>query len=158
MLVKYNPNLQFDPDSFDCGHLGINKFLDKGIKEQYKKGFNHSYLYIENGNVIGYYTLQAFALTKERVFEHYNRKSIPTYIPIFRICLLGVDNNSKGKGMGKYLLSNAIKRTMKLKKFVGAVGLYVDSSPDGLRLYTGSGFAMLTPPQSSSETPMILEF
>jgi len=159
MLVKFESSKSFGGlQTFDCGLEPVNEFLKKGLKEHHKKNYNQTYFFLNpNNEVVAYYTLQAFSLTREFLSDVI-KTSIPREIPVFRISLLGVQLNMQKQGIGTALIGHAVQTTKEIQKIIGTTGLFLDSDPKAINLYLKSGFINITPIQNDSETPMIYQF
>ena len=85
----------------------------------------------ESNVVLGYYTLSALSIDVGAWPEEVARK-LPHY-PVVPATLLGrlaVDKSRRGKGMGEYLLMDAMRRALIASRQVAAVAVIVDAKDD----------------------------
>ena len=93
---------------FDCGIESLNLFLKNYARQNDDKGLSRTYVAIRPGvnAVNGYYPLSSGSVS----FEHVPEK-LPRYpIPTAHIGRLAVDRSSQGKGLGEFLLIDALRR------------------------------------------------
>ena len=92
--------------------------------------------------VLGYYTLSALSIDVGAWPEDVARK-LPHY-PVVPATLLGrlaVDTSLRGKGMGEYLLMDALRRALVASRQVAAVAVIVDAKDDNVvAFYRRYGF------------------
>lgn len=158
MLCKYESGVTYlEYKKFNSGLAPVDDFIKKGnYKDHKKKNYNQTYFFLDpNNRIIGYYTLQAFSLTREFMSDLIPT-SLPTKIPVFRISLLGVDLSQQRKGIGTALIGDAAKRTTELQQSLGTIGLYLDAEYSAIPLYQKCGFKNITPINNNGETPMFL--
>jgi GNAT superfamily N-acetyltransferase len=159
MLVKYVSGGNYlGLTTFNSGLAPVDDFLRKGsIKEHSKKNYNQTYLFVDPSNqVIAYYTLQAFSLTKE-FLSGVIATSLPKQIPVFRISLLGVQLTHQRKGIGSALVGDAVAKTLALQDELGTIGLYLDAEFTAIPLYQKCNFINITPINPHDVTPMFLK-
>jgi ribosomal protein S18 acetylase RimI-like enzyme len=92
--------------------------------------------------VLGYYTLSALSIDVGAWPEDVARK-LPHY-PVVPATLLGrlaVDRSLRGKGIGEYLLMDALRRALIASRQVAAVAVIVDAKDDNaVAFYRRYGF------------------
>jgi ribosomal protein S18 acetylase RimI-like enzyme len=67
------------------------------------------------------------------------------YIPAIKLAHLAVANEYKGRGYGKYLVLNAIKRVLKNYIDLGMYAIFVDPKSEGvIPFYEKFGFSLLS--------------
>ena len=98
-------------------------------------------------NIIkGYYTLANESINREEAPDTYKKKIPGNYhVPVTLLGRLARDITMKGKGMGEYLLVDALKRSYKIsKKQVGSMAVVVDPiDQNAVRFYSKYGFIPL---------------
>ena len=109
-----------DRASFDCGVEPLNDYLKKYALQNQKKDAARTYvLTTEENRIIGYYTL---------VFGSVSTAETPTGIsaglgkypiPVILLARLAVDAGEKGKGLGKFLLRDALLRAVRASEIAG---------------------------------------
>lgn len=133
MIPKTVSILDVKPAShqhFSCGRLELDEYLKRYAKGNHKKGLGKSYVLQNEGLIVGYYTISMSSIEFASLPEE-SRKGMPKYpIPVARIGRLAVDNQSKGKGMGKVLLVDALYRIWNASQVVAAYAVVVDAKDE----------------------------
>lgn len=106
-----------DRSDFDCGQEQINTYLKTQLSQDIKSNACRCYILkkIHSKNIIGFITLSASSLEKEKL-ENISPKKLPKYsrIPSLLIGRMGVDKKSQGKGYGDLLVYKAFDLAKKL--------------------------------------------
>ena len=91
--------------------------------------------------IIGYYTLSAASFEKDRLPAEL-AKRLPHYpVPAVVIGRLAVDQGHQGRGLGEFLLLDAIRRVVRASDVVGVYAVVVDAKNDrALAFYERYGF------------------
>jgi len=106
-------------DSFDCGIPALNDWLVRHALQAQASGSARTFVVSEEGRVVGYFSLtvgQVDTLTApERI-----RKGMGRYpIPVVILARLAVSRPEQGRGIGRGLLQDAIRRTLILAEQAG---------------------------------------
>ena len=95
--------------------------------------------------VLGFYTLSALAVDLASLPEALSRKLPRHPVPCALIGRLAVDRSAHGRGIGRMLLADAVKRVVAAGETVAMHALIVDAAnEDAKRFYENFGFAPLT--------------
>lgn len=138
----------FDRTHFDCGSSDLNNFIKTKARQNQSVGFNKTFVAIARGDeskrVLGYYSLSMGEIHLEDLPSE-SAKKLPKHpVPIARMGRLAVDNSTKGLGLGKFLLVNAMKRILAASELVGVYALLVDAKDGTARnFYLKYGFTPL---------------
>lgn len=148
-IGKFEKSL-YSRDRFDCGVEVLNQYCQKRLnKEQGQHlctGFVASYTNEQHPrNILGYYTLSSSQLAFKNAPEESVKRVPPTYpIPTQRIGRLARDMRVKGKNMGDTLLSDALRRIIRISESTGVYGIEVDAKDDkAAKFYESYGFVRL---------------
>ena len=68
------------------------------------------------------------------------RKRLPAKVPVFRLGRLATSKSQQGKGLGEFMLFDAIDRISRIASEVGGVGLVVNAKPSAVDFYKRYGF------------------
>lgn len=125
-------------DSFDCGNSFLNEFLKKyALQNQNRYYVGTTYIISNNEkNVIAYITLSGLSIKKAILKEKYPYEELPALL----IARLAVDKKYQKKGLGKILLTFAIKKALKQAEEVGCIGILVDAKEEAISFYEKYGF------------------
>ena len=115
---------------FDCGKELLNNYLKNQAGQDIKRKLSACFVLAENETdcIQGYYTLSNNSIPLSRFPEPLKRKlpqsneSIPTTL----LGRLAIDINFKGKGLGKILLIDALRRSYEISKEIGSFAVVVD--------------------------------
>ncbi len=121
---KHNRN------EFDCGKELLNNYLKNQAGQDIKRKLSACFVLAEEEtkNIQGYYTLSNNSIPLSN-FPEQIKKKFPKYyssIPTTLLGRLAIDKNSKGKGFGKILLMDALKRSYEISKEIGSFAVVVD--------------------------------
>lgn len=139
-----------DRKSFDCGVSELNIFLKQHANQNQSKNISKTYVAVvavsvENSKKIyGYYTLSAGHIQCDQLPEAVKSK-LPKYsIPIARLGRLAVDKESKGQGVGGFLLHDALSNVLNIADKMGLFAVVVDAkNSDAKAFYQYYGFTEL---------------
>lgn len=131
-----------DRAAFDCGEPTLNDFLKRFARQNDEKGLSRTYVAILPGEpkIYGYYSISSGAIRFSTMPE-----TLPRYpIPVIHLGRLAVDANTKGEGLGKILLLDALKRAASVSKQLGIYAVEVYALNNAARdFYLKYGFASL---------------
>ncbi len=133
-------------DDFDCGTPELNEFLKKFARQSAKLEISRTYVAVNPGQVevLGYYTLRAGAIGCGDLPKG-ESKRLPRYpVPIVHLARLAVHKGESGKGLGAFLLVEALGRSLRASEEVGAFAVEVIAKNDpAKRFYEKYGFREL---------------
>ena len=105
---------QHNRKDFDCGVEPLNVYLKNRSGQDQKKHIAVTYVMhdLEKDHIAGYYTLSSTGIELKSLPDTCKKK-LPKYpvVPATLIGRLAVDIKYHGQGLGKLLLSDAIKRS-----------------------------------------------
>jgi GNAT superfamily N-acetyltransferase len=113
-------------DGFDCGRPSLNIWLARYAR-QAAAGSARTYVVVdaEQERVVGYYALTAAELEREAATARVI-KGMPRYpIPVVLLARLAVDLSVAGRGLGAWLLRDAMLRTLAASESIGVRALLV---------------------------------
>ncbi len=134
---------QHDRESFLCGVSVLDNYLKRQASQDAKKNVASTFVMADKeGTIAGYYTLSATGINAEDLPEEIVKK-LPRY-PLLPAALLGrlaVDNNYQGKGIGKILLMDGLRRSFEIKTEMASMAVIVDAKDDSAKkFYEKYGF------------------
>jgi GNAT superfamily N-acetyltransferase len=131
-----------DRQSFDCGESRLNVFIQRFARQNDDKGLGRTFVAVRPGEtaIMGYYTMASGAVTFDTVPE-----KLPRYpIPVIHIGRLAVDLKARGRGLGEWLLIDALRRATMIAEQIGIYAVEVRALNDAARaFYLKYGFAAL---------------
>jgi GNAT superfamily N-acetyltransferase len=124
---------QHNRKAFSSGVEPLDRYLRERARQDARRRVAAPFVLCEGQSyvVLGYYTLSALSIDVGAWPEDVARK-LPHY-PVVPATLLGrlaVDTSLRGKGMGEYLLMDALRRALVASRQVAAVAVIVDAKDD----------------------------
>ena len=121
---KHNRN------DFDCGKELLNNYLKNQAGQDIKRKLSACFVLLEEetNNIQGYYTLSNNSIPLSSFPEQIKKKIHKSYasIPTTLLGRLAIDKNCQGKGLGRILLIDALKRSYVISKEIGSFAVVVD--------------------------------
>lgn len=151
---------------FSCGRPALDLFFAKRAWGHHDAGIARVYVLEEIaaestlGEILGFYTLAASQITRERL-QDILLHSLPKYpLPVFYIGYFAVSQDRQRRGLGRILMANALLRCAEGAEQIGATGVFLDSLDDeSTAFYRSLGFAEIPrapSTQMESHQPMFL--
>ena len=139
-----------DLAAFDCGMPELNDWLQRRALRNEESGASRSYVACVDRRVVGYYCLATGAIAHAAAPGKV-RRNMPDPIPVMAVGRLAVDRGWHGKGVGRALLRDAVRRTIQAAELAGIRAILVHAKSEPAKLfYESSGF------YSSPPEPMTL--
>ncbi len=133
-----------DRRAFSCGNETLDKYLREQASQDVRKRVATIFVMTgTNGDTVtGYYSLASGSVDIGEWPEALKKK-LPLY-PVVPVTLLGrlaLDKKHHGKGLGEYLLMDALWRASTVAKEIASVAVIVDAIDDkARRFYEHYGF------------------
>ena len=130
---------EHDLSAFDCGEPVLNDWLrHRALKNESR--FSRTYVVCEGRRVMGFYCLASGAIAAAEAPSKV-RRNMPDPIPIMVIGRLAIDQRWHGRGIGRALLRDAVRRTLQAAGIVGVRGILVHAlSSNAKKFYEACGF------------------
>lgn len=129
-------------DGFDCGRASLNLWLMRYARHADVARSARTYVVIdsEQGRVVGYHSLAAAGVEREAATAR-AIKGMPRYpIPAVLLARLAVDVSVAGRGLGAWLLRDAVTRTLAASETIGVRALLVHAiDREAQRFYVRAG-------------------
>ena len=128
-------------DDFDCGNTGLNDWLVRHARQAQASGSARTFVVTDESRVAGYFSLTVGQVdtleAPERIRQGMGRYPLPVVI----LARLAVAMPDQGRGVGRGLLKDAIRRTLLIADQAGIRALMthpVDAEAE--RFYRRFGF------------------
>ncbi len=138
---------------FDCNNEMINNFVKKSLKKRLKRGLSQGYILLDGDRVVGFYTLDSFAITRDSFEGDERPAGLPPMVPVVKLGMLGVDKHYQKRGIGKRLLRDALVKVVNISEMIGCIGIYLLAESEAVDFYRKLGFIVLN---GTKPTPMFL--
>jgi GNAT superfamily N-acetyltransferase len=120
---------------FDCGKPPLNDFLLKYALQNQASGGARTYVLTRGNRVIGYYSLTPASITPEdapaRVIKGQGRYPVPVIL----MARFAVDQAEQGKGFGKALFRDALRRALNGAETIGGRAFLVHAKDKEARAF-----------------------
>lgn len=127
-------NKNHNRTDFDCGKELLNNYLKNQAGQDIKRKLSACFVLLESktNNIQGYYTLASNSIPLNSFPENLQKKFPKSYtsIPTTLLGRLAVDIKYQGKGVGKILLIDALKRSYDISEEIGSFAVVVDPLDD----------------------------
>jgi len=146
--ISESLNSSHKKSDFSCGKEILDNYLHKQANQDIKRKLSACFVVKEAQTELikGYYTLSNNSIPLEDIPKNI-RKRLPgsyTTIPTTLLGRLAIDTNFQGRGLGKLILIDALKRSFELSKTIGSFAVIVDPiDEDAERFYDKYGFLKL---------------
>ncbi len=137
-----------DRGNFSCGKELLDNYFWTQAKQDVKRKLSACFVLIEKETtrISGYYTLSSNSISNNLIPESFKKRLPNSYysIPTILIGRLAVGKDFQGKGIGKLLLIDSLKRCFDSSTSIGAFAVIVDPiDKDAERFYSKYGFVKL---------------
>lgn len=128
---------------FDCGVDSLNTWLPKHARAAAASGSARTYVIedAEQGRVVGYHALCAASVSQGEASPRAGHGMPRHPIPAVLLARLAVDRSVQGRGIGAFLLRDAMVRTLAAAAELGIRIMLVHALNESARdFYLGHGF------------------
>jgi GNAT superfamily N-acetyltransferase len=133
-----------DRAGFACGVGPLDDYLHRRASQDARRRIAAPFVLTagDDPRVLGYYTLSAVGIVLDELPRQLIKK-LPRYpvVPATRLGRLAVDSNHHGRGLGSYLLMNALHRSLRHSRGIASFAVVVDAiDREAERFYRGYEF------------------
>ena len=128
-----------DRTSFSCGLPELDRYLARQAGQDVRRRIARVFVCTadETDAVLGFYTLSALSIDLAALPDRLARKLPRHPVPCALIGRLAVDRSAHGRGLGRMLLADAVKRTLAAGETVAMHALIVDATNDDAKRFYG---------------------
>ena len=147
---------------FCCGRPALDQFFVRRAWSHEQANVSRTYVLQndhtsdgEPGAILGFYTLAAKSIERERLRDPLPG-GLPKYpLPVFYVGFFAVAEHHQGRGLGRRLMADALRRCAEGVQHVGAVGIFLDSLDDkSSAFYRSLGFLNIPrEPSAGADSP-----
>ena len=135
-----------DRTAFSCGLPELDRYLARQAGQDVRRRIARVFVCTAGDvdAVLGFYTLSALSVDLSSLPAALTRKLPRHPLPCALVGRLAVDRSAQGRGIGRMLLADAVKRVAAAGETVAMHALIVDAAnDDARRFYEGFGFVPL---------------
>jgi GNAT superfamily N-acetyltransferase len=132
--------------SFACGNSPLDDFLRQLVSHYEKRRLGRTYVALRPAEkrVVGYYTLASGAVSFASLPPAHGKKLPRHPVPVVLLARLAVAIEAQGRGLGQFLLVDALHRCHELSERLGVYAVEVEAvDDDARRFYEKYGFVAL---------------
>jgi len=122
-----------DRKSFDCGNEDLNRYLREQARQDAEKRVAAPLVLTQTGSskVLGFYTLSSSIIPVDELPPDIGRR-LPRYgqLPVTLLGRLAVDRCVGGKGVGEFLLVDALRRSLEAARQIAAMAVIVEAKDE----------------------------
>jgi len=121
-----------DRQAFSCGAPELDRYIRDHASQDVKRDVARVFVALQAGApaVCGYYSLSAASFQRDNLPAD-QAKRLPRYpVPAVLLGRLAVDNGAKNKGLGAFLLMDALNRTLLATQTLAVHAMIVDARDD----------------------------
>lgn len=124
-------------EAFDCGRASLSTWLSRHARQAAAAGSARTYVVVDaqQARVVGYHALTAAGLEREAATPRVI-KGMPRYpLPVVLLARLAVDTTVAKRGIGAWLLRDAMTRTLAAADTIGVRAMLVHAIDDAARAF-----------------------
>lgn len=135
-FITVDFNKSIDRSAFDCeAHPALNIYLAQHAGQDEKRNVSRTFMYLENGILLGYYALANTSVALDELSEE-QKKRMPRYpMPAVLLSRLAVDKNRQGVGLGQRLMADFFRRVYTVSQHSGVAFVVVDAKDQDVADY-----------------------
>jgi GNAT superfamily N-acetyltransferase len=148
-------------EGFDCGDEPLNNYLRRHAWiNQQKASIGVSYIAVDEAApalVLGYFTLAASSIPRDSLPKKLVR-GLPSYdLPLILLARLAVDRRFAGRGLGRALLAEAFRISLRIADEIGCRCMVTDAYRDKIDWYAKYGFLPIEGASEDGPQKMFLD-
>ena len=128
IIEPFDPGTH-DRSSFSSGAVRVDNYIHRTAKKHQKGDFTRLWIARgpDNPQIVGFYAVNAHALLGEEL-PHQVTTNAPRHggIPALYLSMLGVDRSMQGRGLGRVLMADAMRRAASVSDHVGIAVMVLD--------------------------------
>lgn len=126
-----------EQESFYSGYGQLDDYIKKYASQHIRKHFSRTFVAVAPGTkeVLGFYTLSASSVDFAHVPEKM-RKKLPRYpVPVALLGKLAVDRRTQGRGLGTFLLMDALYRVIAVAEEMAVFAVVVNAIDESAKAF-----------------------
>lgn len=145
-------------DAFACGHVSLDRYLQRQARQDSESKVAAVFVGVNppDSKVLGFYSLSSSSINASDVPPDLAKK-LPRYphLPVTLLGRLAIDQLCQGKGLGQFLLLDALYRSLQAAAAIAAMAVVVDAKDAAAAAFYGRyGFMPLSASQGRMFLPM----
>jgi ribosomal protein S18 acetylase RimI-like enzyme len=126
-----------DRAAFSCGNLPLDNYLKRPASQDVAKHAAVCFVLTPDGKTVaGFYTLSQYSVDLVRLPQEIAER-LPKYpeVPATLLGRLAISEGCKGRGLGEFLLLDALHRSLEQSMHVASAALIVDAKDEAAKRF-----------------------
>ena len=138
-----------EKSGFVCGEKALDRYFAKYALTNDQMGVGKTFVLraqeVQDPGILGFYSLSMASIQSPNLGRLMQEK-LPRYpMPVVLLGRLAVHQDAQGRGLGGFLLLDALERALNISESIGSIGMIVDAkNASAQSFYERYGFAELT--------------
>jgi len=124
-----------DVRSFDCGAKPLNDFLTQYALQNQASGGARTYVLTRGERVIGYYSLAPGSVVPDEAPARIVKGQGRYPVPVILMARFAVDRAEQGRGLGRALFRDALRRALSGAEAIGGRAFLVHAKDESARAF-----------------------
>jgi len=120
---------------FDCGKQPLNDFLIKYALQNQNSGGARTYVMPRGQRIIGYYSLAPASVLPDDAPARIVKGQGRYPVPVILMARFAIDVSEQGKGLGRVLIRDAMRRALQGAQTIGGRAFLVHAKDDAARAF-----------------------
>ncbi|MDF5716264.1 MAG: GNAT family N-acetyltransferase [Rhizonema sp. NSF051] len=125
----------YEVSRFDCGKQPLNDFLIKYALQNQASGGARTFVLTRGERVIGYYSLAPASILPEDAPARIIKGQGHYPVPVILMARFAVEIGEQGKGLGKALFRDALRRSLAGSEIIGGRAFLVHAKDEQARAF-----------------------
>ena len=121
--------------NFSCGRPELDRYIREIASQDTKRDLARVFVVLDGADVVGFYTLSGDIVKKEDLPESHAKKLPNRPIPAVLLGRMAVDNTQQGRGLGAWLMRDALDKVLLASELIGFHMLTVDAKDGVVEFY-----------------------
>lgn len=124
-----------DVTGFNCGKPPLDEFSAKYALQNQASGGARTYVSLRGNRIVAYYSLASASVLPEDAPSRVMKGQARHPVPVILMARFAVDQSEQGKGLGKALLRDALRRALQGSEAIGGRAFLVHAKDESARAF-----------------------
>ncbi len=129
--------------NFSCGRPELDRYIREIASQDVKRDLARVFVVLDGADVVGFYSLSGDIVKKEDLPESHAKKLPHRPIPAVLLGRMAVDNTQQGRGLGAWLMRDALDKVLLASELIGFYAVTVDAKDGAVEFYLQYEFIRL---------------
>lgn len=124
-----------ETNEFDCGKPPLNEFLHRYALANQRSGSSRTYVVCRERRVVGYFSLAPGSVEPAEAPARVLKGQARHPVPVVLLARLAIDRSEQGKGLGKHLFLDALRRSLAGADVIGGRAVLIHAKDEDARRF-----------------------